>query len=179
MHALGEKVSKSYNALLGIAKKNDEEIPEYTSELFGTTLLGLVVAYDFIFALQIGDGDMVFVDDTNVERIIEPTKFLGTETYSLSNENPWRHAVTYFQRIEFLEKTPCMFMVSTDGFANSFINDDEYMVSCRDYFRTILEYGGKAVQDNLEEWLHQTSQEGCGDDITLVMVGAIEDEKNK
>lgn len=170
-----KKISKSYNALLGLAKKNGEEMPEYTPELYGTTLLGLVVAYDFIFALQIGDGDMVFADESGVERIIEPQKLLGTETFSLSNENPWQYAYSHFQRFEFVEKAPCMFMISTDGFANSFINDDEYLVSCKDYFSTILEYGDKAVQDNLEEWLHQTSQEGCGDDITLVIVGVYDD----
>lgn len=169
-----KKISKSYNALLGLAKRNGEEIPEYTPELYGTTLLGLVVAYDFIFALQIGDGDMVFVDESGVERVIEPMKFLGTETFSLSNESPWQHAITHFQRLEFVEKSPCMFMISTDGFANSFINDDEYLISCKDYFNTIIEYGDKAVQNNLEEWLRQTSQEGCGDDITLVIVGVYE-----
>lgn len=171
-----EEIKQLYNDLLEQAKRNEEEIPEYTSELFGTTLLGLVVAYDFIFAVQIGDGDMVFVDQSSVERIIEPMKFLGTETFSMSNEKPWQYASSYFQRMEFVKKAPCMFMISTDGFANSFINDEEYLISCKDYFNTILEYGDKAVQDNLDEWLQQTSQEGCGDDITLVIVGIYEDE---
>lgn len=170
------KIGKSYNALLGLAKKNGENIPQYTPELFGTTLLGLVVTFDFIYAVQIGDGDMVFVNDSCVEKITEPVKFLGTETFSLSNENPWQYAVTYFQRMEFVEKAPCMFMISTDGFANSFINEDEYLVSCKEYFNTILEYGDEAVQNNLEGWLQQTSQEGCGDDITLVIIGAYEDK---
>lgn len=171
-----KKIKKSYNALLGLAKKNEEEIPEFEAELFGTTLLGLVVAYDFIFALQIGDGDMIFVDDLGVQRIIEPTKFLGTETYSLSNNNAWKNAVSYFQRMEFMEKAPCTFMLSTDGFANSFINDKEFFCSCKEYFDTIKEYGDEAVQDNLEEWLKQTSKEGCGDDITLVILGAYEQD---
>jgi serine/threonine protein phosphatase PrpC len=169
------KIRNSYKQLLGVAKRKGDEIPQYTPELFGTTLLGLVVAFDFIFAVQIGDGDMVFVDDSSVERITEPVKFLGTETFSMSNENPWQYAVSYFQRMEFIEKAPCMFMISTDGFANSFLNDDEYFISCKDYYKTILQYGDKAVQDNLEDWLCQTSKEGCGDDITLVVVGVYED----
>lgn len=173
------KINKSYNASLGLAKKNGEKMPEYTPELYGTTLLGLVVTYDFIFAVQIGDGDMVFVDSYGIERIIEPAKFLGTETYSLSNENPWQHAISYFQRMEFIEKAPCMFMLSTDGFANSFINNNEYLVSCKDYYNTIMKHGDKAVEDNLEEWLSQTSYEGCGDDITLVMIGIYEEQKEE
>ena len=171
------RIKKSYNALSGIEKKKGNELPEFTSELFGTTLLGLVIAHDFVYALQIGDGDMVFVETEKVDRIIESPKFLGTETYSLSNENPWKNAISYFQRFEFLDKVPCMFMVSTDGFANSFISDDEYFVSCKDYFNTILEYGDIAVQENLSEWLHQTSQEGSGDDITLAIVGVYEENK--
>ena len=169
------KINKSYNALLGLAKKNNEEVPEFQLELFGTTLLGLVVTYDFVFALQIGDGDMVFVDESGVQRIIEPNKFLGTETYSLSNEKAWNNAISYFQRTEFVMKAPCTFMISTDGFSNSFINDEEYLFSCKDYFNTIKQYDEKAVQDNLDEWLYQTSKEGCGDDITLVFIGAYEE----
>lgn len=169
-----KKINYSYKALKARAKRDGDDIPEFSTELFGTTLLGLVVAHDFIFAIQIGDGDISFVYESGVERVIEPTKILGTETFSMSNEEPWKYALSYFQRMEFAERVPCMFMISTDGFANSFINDDEYLVSCKDYYDTILEYGDKAVLDNLEEWLCQTSQEGCGDDITLVMVGAYE-----
>lgn len=167
-----KKVESSYEQIKQSDIENQVITPEFSTDLFGTTLLGLVVAHDFVFAMQIGDGDMVFVDNLGVQRILEPAKFLGVETYSLSNEEAWKNSISYFQRLEFEKKAPCAFIVSTDGFSNSFINDKEYFISCKGYFDNIMNYGAEAVQDNLEEWLHETSKEGCGDDITLVMVGA-------
>lgn len=154
------------------------EEEEFTEELYGTTLLGILVTDQFVFAMQIGDGDIVFVNETGVHRVIEPMKFLGTETYSMSSVRPWSQAIAYFQRLEMAKKSPCMFLLSTDGFINSFINDHEYEVSCNDYFHTLQEYGAKAVQENLYDWLTETSKSGCGDDITLVGIAAIPRKRN-
>ena len=33
----------------------------------------------------------------------------------------------------------------------------------------IKEHGAEAVQGNLKKWLTETSELGCGDDITVVM----------
>lgn len=147
-----------------------KELKEIDYELFGTTFLGIVITGEGIFALQIGDGDIVYVNENEASFVIDPPKFLGTETYSLSNDKPWQNAKTYFQKYELDRMIPGMFMISTDGFSNSFVDNEQYFIACKDYFNTIKEYGAKAVQDNLKEWLEQTSTEGCGDDITLVGV---------
>jgi serine/threonine protein phosphatase PrpC len=73
-------------------------------------------------------------------------------------------------------EAPCMFMMTTDGFYNSFIDDEQYRISCEDYYKTICKYGNEQVQKNLANWLEQTSEEGCGDDITLVAVGFVEED---
>ena len=145
-------------------------------ELYGSTLLGLVITDKYIYAMQIGDGDIVFVSENGVNYVIEPPKFLGTETFSLSNEKPWENVVIHFQRIEYKEKVPCMFMLSSDGFSNSFKDDEQFFVAAKEYFETLKTYGGNRVQRELGNWLSQTSEEGCGDDITLVAIGFFEDE---
>lgn len=41
-----------------------------------------------------------------------------------------------------------MLMLSTDGFANSYKNADEFRKTCVDYFRMIVQYGAAAVAAN-------------------------------
>ncbi|WP_029319299.1 PP2C family serine/threonine-protein phosphatase [Butyrivibrio sp. AE3004] len=169
------KIKNSYDQIRK-AYTDLSQIKEVNPELYGTTFIGMIIASDFVYGLQIGDGDMAFVDKRGYQVVIRPDKFLGVETYSMSEDEPWRHAKSYLQEVEFDSNIPFMYILTTDGFANSFKDDEQYQISCVDYFNTICKYGQKAVQTNLEEWLSQTSEEGCGDDITLVAVGGIEDE---
>ncbi|MBQ6319268.1 MAG: protein phosphatase 2C domain-containing protein [Lachnospiraceae bacterium] len=170
-----ERVQKSFEQLsIKDESLNDSNVS--VPELYGSTLLGLVITDKYIYAMQIGDGDIVFVSENGVNYVIEPPKFLGTETFSLSNEKPWENVVIHFQRIEYKEKVPCMFMLSSDGFSNSFKDDEQFFVAAKEYFETLKTYGGNRVQRELGNWLSQTSEEGCGDDITLVAIGFFEDE---
>ena len=63
-----------------------------------------------------------------------------------------------------------MYILSTDGFANSYTSDEEYQKTCKDYLQMLQEHGADTVQANLKNWLTETSELGCGDDITVVMV---------
>ena len=65
---------------------------------------------------------------------------------------------------------PYMYMLSTDGFANSYVSDEEFQKTCREYYNMIGQHGFDAVKENLAKWLKETSEYGCGDDVTAVMV---------
>ena len=138
--------------------------------LYGTTLLGMLITDSFVFSFQIGDGDISAVTKNVVEPLVEPEKFLGTETHSLSKPDAWRKAVTSVHRLEAESRESYMYILSTDGFANSYTSDKEYQKTCRDYLQMIRKYGIDVVQKNLKKWLTETSELGCGDDITVVMV---------
>lgn len=137
--------------------------------LYGTTLLGMLITNTFVFSLQIGDGDINLVTKDGVFALVEPEKFLGTETHSLSKTDAWRKAVASIRRREGEDEDSCMYMLSTDGFANSYTSDVEFQKTCSDYLRMIQEHGVETVQANLKKWLTETSELGCGDDITVVM----------
>ena len=122
----------------------------------------------FLFAFQLGDGDIVRVSGTGVQNVIEADKILGTETHSLSKPQSWKKAVTFVKREDENEPLPVMYMLSTDGMANSFKNDDEFKKTCEDYYTLLNEHGVKAVSENLKTWLGETSELGCGDDITAL-----------
>ena len=137
--------------------------------LYGTTLLGMLVTDSFVFSFQIGDGDINLVTETDIFPLVEPEKFLGIETHSLSKPDAWRKAVASLRRKNIEDDTPYLYMLSTDGFVNSYASDEEFKKTCREYFNMIGQHGFEAVKDNLAKWLKETSEYGCGDDVTVVM----------
>lgn len=136
--------------------------------LYGSTLLGLVLTKGFLFAFQLGDGDIVKVSESGGYSVIEADKILGTETHSLSKAESWKKAVTLIRKREESEKNPVMYMLSSDGLSNSYKNEEEFQKTCADYYALLGEHGVKAVSGQLKTWLRETSELGCGDDITAL-----------
>ena len=161
--------------------------------LYGTTLLGLLIAPTFVFAFQIGDGDITYVDDGGVQPVVVADKLLGVESHSLCSREAWKKAVStvrfqpweqhfedlktygpdtaastvHFQSWE--QHLPCAFLLSTDGLSNSYADDEAFGQTCAQYFEALKTYGPDTVEENLPEWLSETSRLGCGDDTTLLM----------
>ncbi len=161
--------------------------------LYGTTLLGLLIAPTFVFAFQIGDGDITYADDGGVQPVVVADKLLGVESHSLCSREAWKKAVStvrfqpWEQHFEALktygpdtaastvhfqsweQHLPCAFLLSTDGLSNSYADDEAFRQTCAQYFEALKTYGPDAVEENLPEWLSETSRLGCGDDTTLLM----------
>ncbi|MDR3289489.1 MAG: protein phosphatase 2C domain-containing protein [Peptococcaceae bacterium] len=137
---------------------------------YGTTLVGLMITPAFWFAFQIGDGDISYADSKGFKQVLQTEKILGTETHSLSKIDCWKQAKSrvYRQRVGDIS-LPFVFILSTDGFANSHKNEQEFQKTCVDYFAMLNQHGGEAVKANLNNWLEETSEKGCGDDVTLSM----------
>ena len=176
--------------VFAVHKKNKREIPVNidgkTNEnavyrMYGTTLVGVLITSLFMFAFQIGDGDITYVDDDGVQQFLVSDKILGTETHSLSKDDAWKSAITTIYRNDVVEKRPSLLMLSSDGFSNSFPTEEQFCIACKEYFDMIKKYGVDAVKNNLKDWLVETSEQGCGDDITLVLgyLPPIEEEKTQ
>ena len=149
--------------------ENGEEDLTGIYSQYGTTLLGLLITKLFVFAFQLGDGDICYTSGAGLERVIEPEKILGVETHSLSSRNAWEKAVTCVRRISLEDSLPAMFSLSSDGFANSYGSEEEFRAAIIDYLKMINEHGAEAVEENLPSWLSETSSMGCGDDITMLI----------
>lgn len=152
------------NLVEALTDKDNEAV----YKLYGTTLIGLVIVKEFIFAFQLGDGDIIKVSKGSVENVIEADKLLGIETHSLSKIESWKKAVTIVKKNADSHKLPIMYMLTTDGMANSYKNDDEFKKTCADYYALLKKHGVKAVAGSLGQWLGETSELGCGDDITAL-----------
>lgn len=96
--------------------------------------------------------------------IDEAKDLLNSAGFAFSRSSKTDIIVAYF-----LQNVPYLYMLSTDGFSNSFVNEEEFHKTCREYYKMIGEHGYEAVRDNLEKWLKETSELGCGDDVTMVM----------
>ena len=89
--------------------------------------------------------------------------------YHGSKTDSWKRALTVVRRRDASAPLPGLFILSTDGFANSYKDEPEFQKTCIDYFDMIKLHGAKAVEASLKNWLAETSEMGCGDDITLLM----------
>ena len=136
---------------------------------YGTTLLGLVMTSSFIYAFQLGDGDIVISDDLGAKRIIESDGLLGTDTYSLSGIDACKCSKTVVLPLPDTNSDYSIMLV-TDGFANSYNNDNIFLDTVSDYHNAIKEHGAEIINANLKSWLKETSAGGSGDDITMVIV---------
>ena len=158
--------------------ENGEKDEKAVLRQYGTTLIGLMICDEFLFAFQIGDGDIVHVDDNSVEPLIQGEHILGVETHSLSRDKAWEKAFTVVRRIDTIQY-PCAFMLSTDGFANSYPTAEAFQNTCGEYYQMLKEHGPEAIQANLSDWLDETSRLGCGDDITWLCTLLEESEEDK
>jgi serine/threonine protein phosphatase PrpC len=143
------------------------ESGEGTWILYGTTLLGIVLTPAFYFAYRLGDGDVLEISSAGAVEIIKGNKLLGVSTYSLSQNNA---SVNALARVGEFSGNAVAVMLSTDGFANSYPDEDTFRQTCLEYAAAIREHGPAAVQEKLPEWLEETSREGSGDDVTVIIV---------
>jgi hypothetical protein len=138
---------------------------------YGTTLLSVLVTRDFAVYFQLGDGDILTVSATGeVERVIQPDPMLiANQTTSLCLPQARRHFRTKFQRIA--GPPPALVILCSDGYANSF-EEAGFLKAGADYLHLIHTKGIDHVNDHLEQWLSETSQNGSGDDITVGIIAA-------
>jgi serine/threonine protein phosphatase PrpC len=149
---------------------NDVEIGCVTRDAYGTTLLSALITPNYGAYLQLGDGDIVVIDAGGSPRRVIPhdPNHLGNQTDSLCSNNAWQNF-----RVEvdiFDQNVPQLVMISTDGYSNSFKNDDDFLIVPADILKMIKENGINWVASNLENWLSETSMQGSGDDITATFI---------
>lgn len=151
-------------------------VGENLNQAYGATLLTVIVSEGFIVYVQIGDGDILTVEETGqVNRPIPPDeRLIANETTSLCTPHAWKDFRVRFQKI--LDTPPELIMLSTDGYANSFKDEASFVKVAADIHQMMQTEGPDYVKENLESWLNEASEAGSGDDIT---VGIVYREKNR
>ena len=158
------------------SNERDEHAPgDFPYELYGATLLSMVAADNFVFALQIGDGDILSVSKSgettapHAEWFIPPDENLGPETNSLCQDDCWQYMKTRLYMLEPGEDTP-MFFLTTDGYINSFYDNNGFIKAGTDFYNIWKNEGVHYIEANLDRWLTESSAQGSGDDIAVGLI---------
>ena len=136
---------------------------------YGSTLLAVAVTDKEIIYLQLGDGDILTVSPQGEPRRLIPQNenMLGDETNSLCLPSSWEDFQIFIQPIT---EKPALIILSTDGYANSFASEKDFLQVGRDYLEFIKESGIEEVRLNIASWLDETGRLGSGDDITVGLI---------
>ena len=141
---------------------------KFMAEAYGATLLAVLITPEFMFGVQIGDGDSIECgsDFQFSYAIPKDPNLFGNETTSLCMKNAEKYFRTMFKALK-KNNRPNVVMLSSDGFSNSYSSDDLFFNDLKEcYVGTVREWGVECLEKNLEEWLRTASRDGSGDDIT-------------
>ncbi len=147
--------------------KGRQEVLANPRLAYGATLLATLIANDFLLFLQLGDGDILTVQDGGevVRPLPRDARLIANETTSLCMARAWREIRLRFQAS--YGGVPALVLLSTDGYANSFVNEAAFLKVGSDLLGILNDEGAGAVERNLVTWLQEASESGSGDDITL------------
>jgi Protein phosphatase 2C len=162
-----EPISEAELAPLDASERADVLANPYVA--YGATLLGVLVTARCTLFAKLGDGDIVTVaHDGAIERPM-PTdrRLIANETTSLSGRSAIDDLVI---RVTPGEQRPRLILTSSDGYANSFATDADFLRAAPDIAQMVNANGPDEVATSLPGWLRETSREGSGDDITVGVV---------
>jgi hypothetical protein len=147
-----------------------QKVEEHPSLAYGATLLVTLVTDAFIAFFQLGDGDILVVSDSGevTRPIAHDERLFANETTSLSGASAWTEFQTSFQPLA--GSPPAMILMSTDGYSNSFRDEDSFLKVGADILDVMRSDGVQKVRGSLREWLAEASKSGSGDDISLGIV---------
>jgi hypothetical protein len=147
--------------------KPGADLPGAAYLVYGATLVAVAITRRYILFSQLGDGDILTIRENGaVSRPLpKQHEFMSNQTVSLCTYSATRQFQT---RVEPCRAgAPVMVMISTDGYANCFNNEEAFFSVGSDMLNYVYSHGIALVGEMLEEWLRESSQDGSGDDITV------------
>jgi hypothetical protein len=137
--------------------------------VYGATLLFAGVGPRGLVVAQLGDGDVLFVsnDGHPTRPFTHDPRLVANETTSLCSPDAWRE---FRLTIRPKEQLPALCILSTDGYFNSFVDEDAYLQVGGDILQLTRTRGLGYVERLLPTWLTETTRLGAGDDVTLAVL---------
>jgi hypothetical protein len=136
---------------------------------YGATLLAAGATDKVLLYLQLGEGEILSVSATGTTtRPLPPDdRLIANETTSLCQPEAWKDF-----RSSWVTKPalPSLVLLSTDGYANSFRSDEDFLKTGQDYLEIIRQQGIASLAEELPAILTEATQQGSGDDITLAIL---------
>jgi hypothetical protein len=136
---------------------------------YGATLLAAGATGKVLLYLQLGDGEILSVSATGTTtRPLPPDdRLIANQTTSLCQPEAWKDFRSAWVTDAAL---PSLVLLSTDGYANSFRSDEDFLKTGQDYLEIIRQQGIASLAEELPAILTEATQQGSGDDITLAIL---------
>jgi hypothetical protein len=136
---------------------------------YGATLLVAALTRDYLICAQLGDGDILTVtaDGAVTRPLVRRHDFHGEQSASLCTQGAYR--VFEIAVLPSRVHRPAMVMLSSDGYANCFGNDEGFFKVGSDMLAYAHDHGHDFLSHNIEGWLKESSRDGSGDDISLAL----------
>ncbi len=145
---------------------------------YGSTLVAAILTSRYLLFCHLGDGDILTVDSQGeVARPPLPvdTRLVANQTTSLCGPDAWNDLRVYFQPLT--DRPPALIMLSTDGYANSFADEQGFFAAAADLLTALRTNGVQHTTNRLPHWLHATSEGGSGDDISVGLAYRLSGER--
>ena len=156
--------------------------------LYGTTLNAAVITDKFVFAIGIGDGDVVAVNGRRVEWLLPRSTRYATGTDSLCRnfgEILERYSailvpVNRGNKLKDSAFIPEFVMISTDGLRNAFLSDEDFADKLLEISSVWKNGKGNRFVRCSKEWIEERSRYGVmQDDISFCFCTRYEDKKKE
>jgi hypothetical protein len=136
---------------------------------YGATLLAAAATERVLLYLQLGDGEILSVtaQGTTTRPLPPDDRLIANQTTSLCQPEAWKDFRSTWVTNGAL---PSLVLLSTDGYANSFRSDEDFLKIGQDYLEIIREQGISSLAEELPAILTEATQQGSGDDITLAIL---------
>ncbi len=134
---------------------------------YGATLLVAVTTEQLVALAQLGDGDILVVRRGEVLLPVErDERLVASQTTSLCLDS----ATDDFRCVLLTDVDGMeLVLMSTDGYANSFADDDWEHIVGRDLVARREELGTDGIEEHLPEWL-AASAAASGDDTSIALL---------
>lgn len=168
---LPNQLVQSWRNAVDIADDNHILSAKERYSTYGTTVLAVLLAEHYAIYLQIGDGDLLVLNEQGqlYYPLAKSTQLLANETHSLCEDQAIYHIELGLQFFEH-HPPPVLIFLATDGYANSFHDTCHFQQAVLDFQQQLLTHGADKIQACLADWLHETSELGSGDDVTLALL---------
>jgi len=146
--------------------------------LYGTTVNAVLMNSKFVFAIGIGDGDVIAVNGKRVEWLLPFTPRFNSASNSSSgsfgsiidNFYAIYVPITTGRKITDNRFVPELVMIATDGLRNAFLSDEEFADKILEIASLLKRDNGRNFVKNSKQWLEDRAKYGVTqDDISFCL----------
>ena len=149
--------------------RGQEVLQRHPQLAYGSTIVAVLATQSHVLCLQLGDGDILFVDsEGNTHRPISKERRRDEkQTPSLWRRNAASEVQIHAENSESL---PLLILAATDGCANSYRSDHEFLRIGRECLRMVGDEGFEGIEYRLNCLLDEVQTAPSGDDMTVGVI---------